>query len=469
MATRLKLPLEKLIIPERLRVDYGDIEDLASSLSRYGLIQPVIVTQDNILIAGGRRTAAARHLGWTEIDIWYKDTVTEDERLEMELEENVRRKDMSWQERVKAIAVIHAAKRRTAALNGDRWGYRETGELLGSAHSAVAYALEAAELLAKGDKEVEACSSMNDFLRLMLMRRETALVAKNNEQTKAAITAKAVVPVGRVIADLLAPEAAIPIIAVGEKKDIRLSRLVHHSDIRSFFKDELNSDPNGDTHGAILTDPPYAIDVDTMDQAVGGLVDVDLIRAEHNVEENVELLKEFVPLAYHHLRSSGSWLVMFCDPWNWRWLCDLCEATGFRVQRWPLVWCKSHLCSNTNADKNFTKTVEFALVAAKGPASLAVKRPQCHFVASNDEARKLLGHPFAKPIVLWKWLIEAFVRPGMAFLDPFAGRGSAALAAIESGVVPISVEKNEIHFTHLYSNVKTKYEATFGKDRVTFS
>ena len=46
------------------------LDDLADSLREYGLLQPVVVRRvegGHELIAGHRRAAAARQLGWTEI------------------------------------------------------------------------------------------------------------------------------------------------------------------------------------------------------------------------------------------------------------------------------------------------------------------------------------------------------------------------------------------------------------------
>lgn len=52
----------------RHRRDHGDLSDLAGSLREIGQLQPIVVTADLRLIAGGRRLAAARSLGWTQIE-----------------------------------------------------------------------------------------------------------------------------------------------------------------------------------------------------------------------------------------------------------------------------------------------------------------------------------------------------------------------------------------------------------------
>lgn len=477
MSTRLSIPIDSIIVPERLRTDYGDLDDLARSISTYGLIQPIVINQQNVLIAGGRRLSACKILKLLVVDVVYRETLDESELRELELEENVRRKDFDWRERVRSIREIHNLKRRNSALEGKQWGYRETGELLGSAHSQVAYALQAADLLDAGDADVIACASLADFLRLMLRRREDEA---NAELARRGLGAKKVSKpelVTSLLGSTVVPTILGELAKAGlggkgladEKHTAYLSRWLYNGDVRSFFKDEYRSDPAGDTISYIITDPPYAIEIDNLDQEHARMIDLDTIREEHNVDENVDLLKEFVPLAFHHMKSSGSWLVMWCDPYNWRWLCDLCESAGFRVQRWPLVWCKTHPCTNTNAMKNWTKTVDFALVASKGTrASLLTPQSVCHYACSNDETRRLLGHPFAKPLDLWKWLFRALIPPGLAYFDPFIGRGSSALAAIDLGITPIGCEINDVHFSHCYNNVRSAYERKFGKDNIEF-
>jgi ParB family chromosome partitioning protein len=113
------------------------IEDLALSLKENGLIQPIVVNQDLRLIAGGRRLEAAKSLAWKAIDVVFRETLSEDELQVLELEENTKRADITWQERCLATAKIHAIKQRNAALDAETWGERETGALFNMSKGAV--------------------------------------------------------------------------------------------------------------------------------------------------------------------------------------------------------------------------------------------------------------------------------------------------------------------------------------------
>jgi ParB-like chromosome segregation protein Spo0J len=55
-------------VGDRHRGDLGDLAGLAESLRELGQLQPIVVTSDLRLVAGGRRLAAAQSLGWTEIE-----------------------------------------------------------------------------------------------------------------------------------------------------------------------------------------------------------------------------------------------------------------------------------------------------------------------------------------------------------------------------------------------------------------
>ena len=74
------------------------VTDLVSSIKRVGLIHPIRVDNEGRLIAGGNRLEAFRRLGWAEIPtICTTLGITSDSKL-MELEENLRRDDLTWRE-----------------------------------------------------------------------------------------------------------------------------------------------------------------------------------------------------------------------------------------------------------------------------------------------------------------------------------------------------------------------------------
>jgi len=107
----MQLLIEEIKIKKRIRKDLGDLTSLIDSLRKHGLMNPVVVTKNNELIAGHRRIESAKVLGWKSIDVVVRDKISELEKLELEIEENVARKDFSGDEledaRVRLAALIN--------------------------------------------------------------------------------------------------------------------------------------------------------------------------------------------------------------------------------------------------------------------------------------------------------------------------------------------------------------------------
>jgi ParB family chromosome partitioning protein len=94
----MQVPIDDIVVKKRIRKDLGDIKALAESLKKFGQINPIMLTDKNVLIAGGRRLEAAKSLGWHTINALIVDMPGELSRLEYEVEENLRRQDLSPEE-----------------------------------------------------------------------------------------------------------------------------------------------------------------------------------------------------------------------------------------------------------------------------------------------------------------------------------------------------------------------------------
>ena len=90
--------LGSIIVRKRIRRELGDISGLMESLKNYGQLTPIIINRKYELIAGFRRLQAARRLGWKSIEALMIDKPTEQQMLEVEIEENVQRLDLSAEE-----------------------------------------------------------------------------------------------------------------------------------------------------------------------------------------------------------------------------------------------------------------------------------------------------------------------------------------------------------------------------------
>lgn len=103
----------RIVIRDRIRKDFGDIQELADDIRQNGLINPPTVNKDYILLTGERRLRACRALGWNQIEVRMMDTRDAEHELNIEISENDVRKGFSKAERVdymKRLMRIESAK-----------------------------------------------------------------------------------------------------------------------------------------------------------------------------------------------------------------------------------------------------------------------------------------------------------------------------------------------------------------------
>jgi ParB family chromosome partitioning protein len=130
----MSILISSVTVPEhRQRQDLGDINELADSIARLGLIHPIVVNRDNVLVAGFRRFSACRSLGWTHIDNTYTDELDPLVLHLIELEENIKRKDLTWQERHDAIIEYHKLRKETDSA----WTEDKTAKAIGVTRGSI--------------------------------------------------------------------------------------------------------------------------------------------------------------------------------------------------------------------------------------------------------------------------------------------------------------------------------------------
>ena len=103
----MQVPVDDILVKKRIRKDLGDIEALSESLKLYGQINPIVISKNNLLIAGERRLEAAKRLGWRTINAVISDSTGDLARLELEVEENIQRRDFSLEETAEATRKLY--------------------------------------------------------------------------------------------------------------------------------------------------------------------------------------------------------------------------------------------------------------------------------------------------------------------------------------------------------------------------
>lgn len=115
------IPITKIQVHDRIRKDFGDIEELAKDIEQNGLINPPVINKEYTLLAGERRLRACRMLGWEQIPVTMMDTRDAEHELNIEISENDCRKDFSKAERVDYMyRLMRIEKEKARERQGER-------------------------------------------------------------------------------------------------------------------------------------------------------------------------------------------------------------------------------------------------------------------------------------------------------------------------------------------------------------
>lgn len=460
------IPIASIVEGDRMRTDYGDIDSLAESLRQYGLLSPILLTRNEhgyLLVAGGRRLAAAKKLGWTEIQYVERAEVDEELYRELELVENVDRQAMNWVEMVKTFAAAYQRK----ALHDHEFNHRLAGRLFGKSQASVSMLMTVAKylheptvvnadtftaaykaLLGIKKKEAEALfKARADARAASLQRKLTSALPTTPTPSVSAIEGDEEDPAsvwaeddGEVTDEEELENLALIEDTVQATPEFRAAKAtaeqrVNCADCTQF----MNALPARMFH-TIITDFPYGIDVDNL---VGK--NLDDTRDEHDVEENLKLYGELFAPMYRVLKEHA-FAVCFIDVQHFSLLSGLARDAGFKVCNWPLTWVKTTPCHNQAAYDNFTKSTEVALVLKKGNPKLQQPSTVCVWSGGLTSAeRKRFPHAFSKPAGLIKWIAKHVCPPSADVLDIFCGTGSLVCALTEAGYNAYGVDLVEKH------------------------
>jgi ParB/RepB/Spo0J family partition protein len=477
----LRVPANSILDSDRTRQDYGDLESLAESIDTNGLIHPIVIDSTNRLIAGGRRLRAMRDiLKLDSIPVVIFEVLDDAQLAILEVEENIRRKNPTWIERILGVAKVHEASKRAAILDPKgtrRWTIVESGEMLGISFSNVQNNLVLARLIRARDKEILEAGGVREALQILMMRKErevqkalaASMIEKGNSlQITASKHAK------EQIAESTddgffskVPQASVGVVAPQIDEDempgvagpnvpeveIKLSSLLHQGDGVELM---YSSASEGLRVDHIICDPPYAIDMLNLED----IDDIESVKEEHDVEDNLAIYERMFPAAYNILKDSG-FFIFWYDLDHHEKLQHLARKAKFKVQRWPLIWAKSSPCKNKAPNYNWTKNFEVAMVCRKGTAALLLPQTSSVWTGTGEDLKVQLGHPFVKPIKLWQWIYAATVQRSQVVLDPFAGVGSSTLATIDYGCTPLAFEINSAHYDRLVINTAAAYKKLY--------
>lgn len=402
------------------------LQELVDSIQAHGLLQAIVlrqVGQDFYLVAGERRLRAITDiydLGGTftygtepvppgMVPYVNVGDLSALAAWEAELEENIRRVDLTWQER--ALATTELLELRKAQAE-DKDGppptlydiAREVRDKpgvpnaeLGEAYTATRNEVIVAKFL--DDKEVAAAPSLKEAFKIL---------KKREEREKHAELAQ----------------------TLGKTFTSAQHRLVNANCL------EWMGACTAPLYSVLLTDPPYGMGADKFGDSGQSAAGAHFY--EDSPELWARLMDEFCPQTFR-LAAPDAHAYVFCDVGKFGELRARMTAAGWRVFRTPLIWHNPAGYRAPWPDKGPQRQYEAILFATKGERNVTQMKGDV-LVYSKDPN---VGHPAQKPVDLLVDLLRRSTRPGDTVFDPFMGSGSTILAAHELKLPAIGIEQDQ--------------------------
>jgi DNA modification methylase/ParB-like chromosome segregation protein Spo0J len=412
-----KIDPKKIIVTDRYRIKFENIEELAASIAKHGLINPIVVDENYNLIAGERRLRACMLIKLPEVLIRKIADLSEIEKREIELEENLQRKDFTWQEEVVAKQKLHELKQKlhgVAVANDGKngWSMRDTAVALDESLGTVSMDIQ----LAKG---------MKAFPELL------------NEKNKAVAYKK----LKSLQTSILQEELA---------KRLTKQGLIGRPDVINGDAFEVLKTMPSDCVDLVLTDPPYGIDIgeaSTFGRQSGQKT------YEDGEGETINLLDKVIPQLYRVMKNDRH-LIMFCGIDKFPVISKLLSKHGFNVHHLPLIWSKGS-GSYAGQQTTFTHSYEAFIHATKGKRKMNKDHIDVFNVSRVSGQGKI--HPSEKPAELMRELIDLLSFPAELVLDTFAGSGVVGQAAVEMQRQVKLVELDQAFYANICARLnKTK-------------
>jgi ParB/RepB/Spo0J family partition protein len=397
-----EIEVTKIKPGDRFRYELGDVESLSESLKDKGLLQPITLDSKLNLLAGGRRFEAAKLAGWTKISAVIRGISGELDAREIELLENVQRKDLTWVERAMLEKRIFELK----SEEDPNWGRQKQADLTGKSVGAIHRRIELASLM-EDLPELSDCATEDaawkQYQRLKEDVVSKLLVEQSSEDTKKA-----------------------------------------HKWAKDHYKigdalEGLKKVKDGTIHFAEV-DPPYAIE---LNKAKERAEQTDTSRYnEVDAKEYQGFLETVAGETYRALDNNAFCVWWFGITW-YETVKGVLTKAGFKASDVPAIWVKGIGGQTASPDTMLASSYETFFIARKGSPKLRTPGKSNVFSFSPVAPQHKI-HPTEKPIALLLDIIDTCAYPGSRILCPFLGSGVTLRAAYMRGMVGFGWDFDEV-------------------------
>jgi ParB family chromosome partitioning protein len=469
MLQLVELDINTISVGKRARTELGDLRTLKDSISHEGQLNPILVNEDNRLIAGERRLTACKELGMPTILARVMPGLTEDDQLLIEMIENTARKDFEWYEEIELKYKIHSLWKDQYSTQQKPWGYRETAEKLRVSLGTLGTDMVMAEALAVFPelKELKNKAQAREAYKkiqaqaasIQALDSLSELEKENLQRMMNGNAPKTIMPQAKhedKILDLSDTDDPDGSIIEQPEQDACTeptepeSTLPQHNYIVAPFSEVLHDIPDN-TIGYVELDPPYAID---FNETYGKSSSIKTAKNQDwTVDEFHEsmagLLRDLFPKML-----DKSWILCWTGKEHWPFLNKCASEIGFHTQD-PGVWIKTG--GSTNQPRCcMVSSYETFLLFRKGEATFNVPSFS-NVVQMNTVHASVRGHQWEKPLELYNHFAKALARPGSIFFSAFAGSGNSMVSAALHQMVPIGCDRSSEYITYFYKNLRSHF------------
>lgn len=436
---------------QRKRIETGDLE---ASIRARGVLQPIIVTRDNVLVAGERRLTTSMKLGIPDIPVRFIDEVSALELAMIELEENVKRMDLPWQDKIAAIKEIH----KLGKAGNPNWVTKNLVELTGYNIQTLTQMLRVAESL--DNPIVAKCTSWGAAFNIITRDQERKFAAAvemledsmTDAFAESALTSTVVDEVATseepddsaldTLLETSAPVAATTAAPITTQTR-PLDQPKQHKDviINTDFILWANA-YSGPKFNLLHVDFPYGINFNTGEQ--GGRNDWS------GYDDSADVYWDLCAALCRNTDKLMGYSAHMIFWFSMNYYTETLEFFRQNAPSWvfnphPLYWLKSdNVGILPDPRRGPRRIVETALLATRGDRPI-VKAVSNGIAAPTDKTL----HQSTKPEPVAKHFLSMLVDNTTKILDPTAGSGSAlrAAAALRAETI-VGLELNSEHAMH---------------------